>query len=112
MRQVKQATDDDLARFYDGLRLDEWQGYALKKGRLVQAFGLILRGKDGHLYGALDIPAGLRSPMTYRYAKRTLAGLSEPVRVKCDEGIPRAKEFLERLGFVPDDHKEYMIWRP
>ena len=105
---VFEATDEDLARFFRGAVVhDEWYGMCARRGKLVTAMGGVFRGPGGAFYGFLDIGAGQRGPHAYRHAKRFLKRISDAgvdvVRTTCDESIPRAREFLERLGFIETD---------
>lgn len=111
MTSVSAATDDDIARFYGGISLSQdYMGLVRKRGRLVVAAGGIVRAAEGPWLGFMDVPPAERSISVYRHALRLLRSAREAgapsVRVSCDHSIPRAKEFLERLGFVETDETE------
>lgn len=109
MDQVVEATDEDLARMFGGVVIHgEWYGLCARRGRLVTAMGGVLRKEDA-FYAFLEVPAYMRGRYVYRHAFRFLQSLKErgvqSVRASCDETIPRAKEFMERLGFTETDEQ-------
>lgn len=120
MTSVSKATDDDIARFYGGISLaGEWIGLARRRGRLVVAMGGIVRTDSGPWRGFMDIPPSERGASVYRHASRLLKDAAksgaDQVAVACDDTIPRAVEFLERLGFQKTDEIEndmaVWVWR-
>ena len=117
MISVDQATADDIARFFGGIRLtEEFFGLAGRKGRLVVGIGGVIKSPEGQWRGFMDVPDHVKTPMIYRYAKRILAEASargaKSVQVACDDQVPRASEFLERLGFIPTEEVQnnMVIW--
>lgn len=111
--RVDKATEDDVARFYGGIEFTgDWEGYVIRKGKLIAAFaGIFRNGEDW--FAIFEVPAHLRTPTLYRRAKRFLAGKTEPIKAVCDMRIPRAEEFMTRLGFEPTDEvlDNKVIWK-
>jgi hypothetical protein len=105
---VDRATEDDVHRFY-GIEFGAgWHGRVMRKGRLVAAFGGALESAEpGVWFGFLEVPKHLRRPVLLRHAlsvlKEAKASGATIIRAACDESIPRAREFMERLGFSPTD---------
>lgn len=114
---ISDATEDDVARWYGIMFPAEWVGLAGRRGRLVTGFGGIFRGEGGW-YGVMEVSGRDRSPFMYRHAKRILKSAAakgaDVVKAACDEDIPRARVFMERLGFVPTDEKTHdgrVVWQ-
>jgi hypothetical protein len=119
---VEPATEDDIHRFYGGIEFKTgWHGRVMRKGRLVAAFGGALESEEpGVWYGFLEVPRHLRRPALLRHALSVLneakASGAKVIRAVCDENIPRAREFMLRLGFKPTDEtiddKAVWEWHP
>jgi hypothetical protein len=117
---IATATDDDVARFYGPIEFtSRYVAKALRKGKLVAALGGAFEHKDGVWYGFLEIPVSERRLSVYRHTVRLLqevkAAGAVMVRATCQTEIPRAAEFLARLGFVPTedeiDGRQVWEWR-
>lgn len=108
---IEPATDEDVARFYGGIEFKGgWHAKVARKGKLVAAFGGVLESsEEGIWYGFMDIPKHIRKPTLYRHTLAILrdakASGAKVIRAACDTDIPRALEFMERLGFVPTEDK-------
>lgn len=105
---VELATDEDLARFYSGITFTvPWAGKVMRRGRLVTAFGGAAEQEEGVWLAFLDVPAHMRRPSLYRHARAFLAELkgrgARVIRASVDDDIPRAFDFMDRLGFRPTD---------
>lgn len=115
---IDDATEDDVARFYGISFPGQWRGRVMRRGKLVAAFAGVFESPNGEWFGVMDVPAHLRGLALYREAKRFLASASDAgantIRAACDTDIPRAAEFMARLGFEPtDDETEdgKVIWQ-
>jgi hypothetical protein len=115
--EILPATEDDIARFYGGIQFSSrWVGKAMHKGSLVAGVGGAFEVDDGIWYGFLEIPISGRPWSVYRHTLRLIddvrsAGASV-IKATCDTRVPRAKEFMGRLGFVPTDEKRNneVVW--
>ncbi|MGN6773248.1 MAG: hypothetical protein ACTHJQ_25890 [Rhizobiaceae bacterium] len=119
---IEKATEDDIHRFYGGIEFRSgYHGRVMRKGKLVAAFGGVIESSDeGVWFGFLDVPRHLRKPTLYRHTLAVLndakASGAKVIRAACDTDIPRAREFMERLGFLPTeetiDGKVIFEWHP
>lgn len=115
--EIVAATDDDIARFYDGARITvPWRAKAIRLGRIVGGVGGVVQDGDGTWFAFLDVPRHLRTPVLYRHVKQGLLELAGAgatvVRATCNSDIPRADAFLRRLGFEPtqDYRGDERVW--
>lgn len=117
-RVVSIATDEDVARALSGVRFEgQWHAVSARRGRLITAIGGAFEtDTPGVWLGFMNVDPRERSIIAYRYARRMLKaaadGGAEVVRTTCDTRIPRAREFMERLGFEETEDKlgEEVIW--
>jgi len=115
---IDPATEEDIHRFYGGIEFKAgWCGRVMRKGSLVAAFGGALESVEpGVWFGFLEVPKHLRRPSLLRHALSVLneakASGATVIRAACDESIPRAREFMERLGFSPTDETidDKVVW--
>ena len=102
--KIEPATDLDLAAFYGRFGFSTpWHGVIIKHGAMISSIGGIVETSPGEWFAFLDIAKRDRKPWLFR---RVLKGLMEAVAngatgiyAHCDDSIPRAHEFLLRLGF-------------
>ncbi|KRB51786.1 hypothetical protein ASE04_09645 [Rhizobium sp. Root708] len=117
MAEIRQATDDDIARFYGAIEFkSQWVARALRNGRLIAGFGGALETADGVWFAFLDVPPQYLKPSIYRHI---VAGIHEAkskgakvIKARCDTRIPRAEALLKHLGFLPTDEvvDNEVIW--
>lgn len=112
------ATDEEFSRFYGGMQVNgKWIGRAIKRGRLVSAFGGLIETTEGEWMAFLDVPSHERRPSLYRHiraafdeAKRQGAKV---IKATCDMSIPRAEALMTHLGFEPTEEmfEDKVVWR-
>lgn len=105
---VEPATDEDIARFYGGITFTApWTGRAIRRGKLIAGFGGAIETESGCWMAFLDVPAHIRRPTLYRHVRAGMAEIAamggHTIRAAVDDSIPKAKTFLDRLGFMPTD---------
>lgn len=105
--RIVEATNDDIRRFYGGTIGRPWQGKVVKKGRIVLGVSGVTVLDDGTIMAFMDLTDRARTPLVFRHVFRYLKSLSArgigPVLAASDTSIPRAEEFLVRLGFEPTE---------
>lgn len=112
------ATDEEFSRFYGGMQVNgKWVGRAVKRGRLVSAFGGLIEATEAEWVAFLDVPSHERRPSLYRHiraafdeAKRQGAKV---IKATCDTSIPRAEALMKHLGFEPTEEmfEDKVVWR-
>lgn len=116
---VVEATDKDFYRFYGFRMPNPWEGFAAKEGDLIVGMAGAYVMDEGHVMAFMDLTPKSRTPMVFRYVityfKKLKARNVGLVFASCDDTIPRADEFLARLGFTPtdvvEDNKRYWTWQ-
>lgn len=118
MTRVEPATREDIARYFPGVRIPgNWLGFAAKDGRLVRAVGGVLEYQSGQWIMFLDGQQRAKRSCFLRYGLKLLkhaqAQGAREVIALCDEEIPRAVPFLERLGFARTSKVEnnMVVWK-
>ena len=115
------ATHIDAQRYYGGNLANPWQGKAVKRGRLVMGIGGVAVLDDGTFMAFLDLAESAKKPMVFRHVWRFLKELEKkgigPVFAASDISVPRAEEFLKRLGFVATKSlsakgERIWVWHP
>jgi hypothetical protein len=104
---ITKATDKDFFKFYGVRVTTAWEGLVAKEGDLITGIGGVMVLADATLWGFMDLSKQSRTPMLFRYVITFLRELKARgvgnVQVTCSEHIPRAVEFLEKLGFTRDN---------
>ncbi len=123
MKYVK-ATEKDLFRLYSAEVLerwefgywDEWSAYCAKEGNNILGMsGYTLKNNTAWFF--MDVLERIKRPVMYRYGVRFLKHLRESgitdIRAICDETKPKAREFMERLGFeqTEDELDGVRVWK-
>ena len=117
---IVEATNNDVRRFYNGYINRPWQGKAVKKGRIVLGMGGVSVFDDGTIMAFMDLTEQAKTPIVFRHVLQYLNALAkkgaEPVLAAADASVPRAEDFLTRLGFEPTesfdpDGKRIWIWQ-
>ena len=113
---IRVATEADFRAFYDR---EPPEVCVLmcgdRDGKIVGMAGVVY-GDDGVAIGFLDATER-PSFALHRAAKKFLAVMKavgeKAIYTSCEEGIPRAEEWLTRLGFklLPDKIAGERIWR-
>ncbi|MDW9528067.1 hypothetical protein RWE87_04895 [Sinorhizobium meliloti] len=111
------ATDEEFSRFYGGMQVNgKWIGRAVKRGRLVSAFGGLIEATEGEWVAFLDIPSHERRPSLYRHIRAAFedakAQGAKVIKATCDMSIPRAEALMKHLGFEPTEetHEGKAVW--
>lgn len=112
------ATDEEFSRFYGGMQVNgKWIGRAVKRGRLVSAFGGLIETAEGEWVAFLDVPSHERRPSLYRHVRAAFDEAKEQgarvIKATCDTNIPRAEALMKHLGFEPTDEMidNKAVWR-
>ncbi len=118
MDKVFLATEDDIIRLYGAPIhfLKRWVGYAYKRNGAVLCIGGVAESEDNVWFGFIENPRGIRFKTMYRYAlklsqyAREMGAVS--LKTWCQDDIPRAEEFMKRLGFVKTDEffEDKVLW--
>ena len=117
---IVEATNSDIRRFYNGYINRPWQGKAVKKGRIVLGIGGVSVFDDGTIMAFMDLTDKAKTPIVFRHVLQYLKALAkkgaEPVLAAVDTSVPRAEDFLMRLGFEPTesfdpDGKRIWVWQ-
>jgi hypothetical protein len=106
--EIRPATDEDIVRYYGGIEFKtQWVGEVVAKGSLVAGFGGLLELEEGVWFAVLEVPAAERRPSVYRHVLAAFKAAREKgavvIKAHCSADIPRARELMERLGFVETD---------
>lgn len=116
--EVVSATDEEFSRFYGGMQVNgKWVGRAVKRGRLVSAFGGLIETAEGEWLAFLDIPSHERRPSLYRHIRAAFKEAKEQgakvIKATCDKSIPRAEALMKHLGFEPTEETldDKVVWR-
>lgn len=116
---VSEATDRDMFQFYGARLQNPWEGLVAKIGNQIVGMGGVYANEAGEVVAFLDLRKWARKPSVYKYAFRLINEMKsrgcDEVVTSCDKRIPRASEFLSRLGFKPTDREEagrqVWVWR-
>lgn len=80
-------------------------GFAAERDGEVVGYGLVVWDHEGRAWGAFDRFGDVPRFLMHRLARRVIAALREAgepaIYAICDTRIPRAEEWLRRLGFTP-----------
>jgi len=111
---LRPATNEDFLSFYGKEAPEVWVGIVHEEHGRIDGFGVVIWNEWGKAMGFVDRKAPLSPLVMQRAVKRMFKALraaGEPaVYVTCDETYPRARYWLERLGFKPtEDDPE--IWQ-
>lgn len=117
MGDVVRATDDEFARFYGCMQVTgKWVGRAIKRGRLVAAFGGMIEVSDGEWVAFLEVPQHERRPSLFRHILAVFdearASGATVIKATCDMRIPRAEALMLKLGFeqTQEEHDGRAVW--
>ena len=118
MAELIDATDEHINRFYNQELESKGEKYikAYIRNGVVLGLGGIVQDEKGQWYGFIHNPRAIRRAYFYRVAIKMamLAKLkgAKSLKTTCQHDIPRAEEFLKRLGFIEttDKHDERVIW--
>lgn len=115
--EISPATADDVARIGGGRSFTSaWKAKVIRRGDMVAAIGGAFDAGEGVWFGFIDVPAHLRDRSLFRHAVAFINELRDhgvaAVKATCDTRIPRAEEFMRRLGFEPtgETQKSEVIW--
>lgn len=113
---VRVATDDDFRAFFAKEPPPVWTAMAgIRDGELI-GIGGVVYSEEGIAVGFLDArerPSVTLHKTAIRFL-RAMQAVGEPViYAACDRNIPRAEEWLARMGFklLPERHDNSELWR-
>lgn len=106
---LRSARADDFRR-YAGLEMpadwcaDEWVcGWALERDGALVGYGFVTQDAYGRLWGWFSRREALSPFLMHRHARHLLGMLRRAgygvVYTICDDSVPRAAAWLQRLGF-------------
>lgn len=117
MVDVVPATDDEFARFYGGMQVNgKWVGRAIRRGRLLSAFGGLIETNDGEWFAFLEVPSHERRPSLFRHILAAFdeakANGARVIKATCDMRIQRAEALMLKLGFeqTQEEHEGRAVW--
>lgn len=118
--RVREATEGDFWRFYRQDPPARWFGeVAEREDGLLVGFGAVFWDAEGRAWASFERRARVPTVTVHRAVRRVLAGLRargvDEVSTICNENIPGARLWLERLGFAPGDPVQDRVvwtWRP
>lgn len=113
MLLVRPAKEADYLRAFGRTLPDPWFGMVAVDGLgTLLAFGTVYWDGLGRAWGGFDRLGPVSPSVMHRTAVRVMADLKavgEPfLLTMCDEKIPGARRWLDRLGFVRVDE---VIWK-
>lgn len=116
MLTIRVATDDDFRTFYEREPPEVWHAMCGDRDGIIAGIAGVVYGEDGVAIGFLDATER-PSFALHRAAKRFLAVMKavgeKAIYTSCEDSIPRAEEWLIRLGFklLPGEIEGQRIWR-
>ena len=116
MLTIRVATESDFRSFYDRDPPELWHAMCGDRDGTIVGMAGVVYGLDGVAMGFLDATER-PSFALHRTAKKFLAVMKAvgetAIYTSCEDSIPRAEEWLIRLGFklLPDTVEGQRIWR-